>query len=82
MSLFIAMAMEAVGYQGFMRGTIISCLYLPEVVKKNLKQNFIRYLHAVELEGYDEHTIRKMMIVGNTGKKAFTSILYFIHTMK
>ena len=79
MSVFVAMAMEVTGYQGLLRGAIISCLYLPENVKKNLTQNFIPYLHAVELDGYDEHTIRKMMIVGNTGKKTiYFNILYII----
>ena len=78
MSVFVAMAMEVVGYQGLLRQIIISCLDLPDNVKKNVKQNFIPYLHAVELDGYDEHTIRKMMIVGNTGKNYLTRQLYLV----
>ena len=51
---------------------ILPLLNLPDSVKQNLDQNLEPYLKAIELDGYDEQTIRKMMVMGNRG------ILHFL----
>ena len=45
----------------------LKSLDIPDTVKDNLQYNLKPYLHAVNLSGIEKNTIRKMMIVGNTG---------------
>ena len=47
---------------------ILKLLTLPEFVKEDLIQRFIPYLRAVELDGYDNRIIRKMIVLGNKGR--------------
>ena len=47
---------------------IIELLDIPDVVKENLSTNLKPYLEGVNLSGIENKTIRKMMLVGNTGK--------------
>ena len=47
---------------------ILKLLALPEFVKEDLMQRFIPYLRAVELDGYDNRIIRKMIVLGNKGR--------------
>ena len=49
------------------RNAIFPCLNLPEIVKMNLDQSVKAYLNAIDLDGYDERIIRKMMVKGNRG---------------
>ena len=48
--------------------SILKRLDLPDSVKANLFSNLEPYLQAIEVSGYEKNKIRKMMIVGNTGK--------------
>ena len=68
MSAVIALAILVVGCNETFETDIRRYLYLPEIVKDNLPRNLIPFLEAIELDGYEERKIRKMMIVGNTGK--------------
>ena len=46
---------------------IVKLLDIPDTVKENLGYNLKTYLQAVNLSGIQKTTIRKMMVVGNTG---------------
>ena len=46
---------------------IVKSLDFPDTVKENLRYNLKTYLQAITLSGIEKTTIRKMMIVGNTG---------------
>ena len=55
---------------------ILKLLDLPDTVKQDLKNNLKRYLQAVNLSGIEKNTIRKMMVVGNTGTLSIVKIIY------
>ncbi len=68
MSAFVAIAIKNFGCDGGVDDIIMEYLDLPDIVKQNIKQNLMPYLGAIELDGYEPYKMRKMMIVGNTGK--------------
>ena len=68
MSRLIAVAIKNFGHGSRVFNIILEYLDLPDFVKQNIVKNIIPYLSAVELDGYDEYMIRKMMIIGNTSK--------------
>ena len=43
-------------------------LDMPVVVQDNLQQYLLPYLNAVELDGYQTKSTRKVFVIGNTGE--------------
>jgi hypothetical protein len=43
-------------------------LDMPVVVQDNLEQYLLPYLNAVELDGYQTKSTRKVFVIGNTGE--------------
>ena len=48
--------------------SILNRLDIPDSVKANLMNNLEPYFQAIEVSGYEKNKVRKMMLVGNTGK--------------
>ena len=67
MSFIVAIAVGIVKPNYQHQQQIFKLLALPDFVKEDADQRLKVYLEAIQLDGYDEKKIRKMIVLGNKG---------------
>ena len=67
MSFIVAIALGMVEPNHQHKQQIFKLLTLPDFVKEDADQRLKVYLEAIQLDGYDEKKIRKMIVLGNKG---------------